>query len=323
MFAVVCTAAPIFAYAETNTDTGSMQTQIQQLTAEVQKLKAEIAFTKSLFLGSSGGDVEALQLFLASDPSVYPEGLVTGYFGFKTQEALKRFQKKHGIEALGVLGPKTRSKINGFFYVPGTSTPAWMATTSGTTTAFHPFKLIKKIKEHGRDDDHDDDDDDDGDDHRGKKDKKERFNSITICHIQLGTGVKNTITVGAPAIFAHLMHNDTVGVCSGTVTTTPPVADTTAPVISEVTVGNIANTNVNIGWKTNELADGRVWFGTTTPLAVGSTAQSVQHANVLKNHSLSLTALVPSTTYYFLMVSKDTEGNTATSSQYSFSTAAN
>lgn len=45
-------------------------------------------------------------------PDVYPEGLVTGYFGSLTEKAVKRFQTKYGIEQTGFVGPQTRSKLN-------------------------------------------------------------------------------------------------------------------------------------------------------------------------------------------------------------------
>ena len=38
--------------------------------------------------------------------------MVTGYFGLLTEAAIKRLQEKHGIESIGIVGPKTRAKIN-------------------------------------------------------------------------------------------------------------------------------------------------------------------------------------------------------------------
>jgi len=56
-------------------------------------------------------------------PEIYPEGLVTGYFGPLTLSAVKRFQQKYWQEILapwgltkdqatGFVGPTTRAKIN-------------------------------------------------------------------------------------------------------------------------------------------------------------------------------------------------------------------
>ena len=52
---------------------------------------------------------------LSEDPTIYPAKLITGYFGNLTREAFKRFQAKHGIEPLGIVGPKTRAKLNELF----------------------------------------------------------------------------------------------------------------------------------------------------------------------------------------------------------------
>ena len=69
-------------------------------------------FTKTLKRGVSGEEVRQLQQVLKTMPDSYPEGLVSGYFGPLTQKAVKRFQVKHGIEAIGIVGPKTRKKLN-------------------------------------------------------------------------------------------------------------------------------------------------------------------------------------------------------------------
>lgn len=69
-------------------------------------------FTVNLYRGIKHKDVTALQTFLAQDKAIYPEGLVTGFFGAGTEAAVKRFQKKHGIAQLGNVGPATRAKLN-------------------------------------------------------------------------------------------------------------------------------------------------------------------------------------------------------------------
>ena len=72
-------------------------------------------FTKSLYRGIKNNEVKALQEFLKQSPDIYPEGLVTGYFGPLTEAAVKRFQAKNSIESIGVVGPKTRAKLNEFY----------------------------------------------------------------------------------------------------------------------------------------------------------------------------------------------------------------
>ncbi len=63
--------------------------------------------TRQLELGMSGSDVTALQVFLASDTSLYPEGLVTGYFGSLTKAAVARYQSRNGLSPVGRVGPQT------------------------------------------------------------------------------------------------------------------------------------------------------------------------------------------------------------------------
>lgn len=74
-------------------------------------------FTAYLQKGSRGSQVSALQAYLAVEPQLYPEGLVTGYLGTATEAAIKRFQLRYGITTAGgpgygVVGPKTRAKLN-------------------------------------------------------------------------------------------------------------------------------------------------------------------------------------------------------------------
>ncbi len=72
---------------------------------------AEI-LNRSLDVGMSGSDVSALQSFLAKDATLYPQGLVTGYFGNLTAAAVTRFQVRNGIDPVGRVGPITRVALN-------------------------------------------------------------------------------------------------------------------------------------------------------------------------------------------------------------------
>jgi len=68
--------------------------------------------TRQLEIGMSGSDVSDLQIFLAKDVTIYPQGLVTGYFGMLTQSAVSNFQARNGIDNVGRVGPITLSAIN-------------------------------------------------------------------------------------------------------------------------------------------------------------------------------------------------------------------
>ena len=70
------------------------------------------ALTRQLELGMRGSDVSALQTFLARDNTIYPQGLVTGYFGSLTKSAVSNFQARNGIATVGRVGPVTLTAIN-------------------------------------------------------------------------------------------------------------------------------------------------------------------------------------------------------------------
>lgn len=75
--------------------------------------------SRGLDRGATGRDVEELQAFLAEDSGLYPEGLVTGYYGALTQQAVQRYQTRAGIVSsgdpqstgFGRVGPKTRAAL--------------------------------------------------------------------------------------------------------------------------------------------------------------------------------------------------------------------
>ncbi|HEY4516008.1 MAG TPA: peptidoglycan-binding protein [Candidatus Paceibacterota bacterium] len=76
-------------------------------------LFAEAAvLTRQLEIEMSGPDVSTPQTFLAKDSTIYPQGLVTGYFGFLTKSAVSNFQSRNGIDAVGRVGPITLVAIN-------------------------------------------------------------------------------------------------------------------------------------------------------------------------------------------------------------------
>lgn len=60
---------------------------------------------------ATGGDVSRLQQFLAADSVLYPEGLVTGFYGPATARAVGRYQASKGITQTGTVGPQTLAVI--------------------------------------------------------------------------------------------------------------------------------------------------------------------------------------------------------------------
>lgn len=67
---------------------------------------------RQLEQGMSGPDVSALQTYLAQDSTIYPQGLITGFFGPLTLAAVSNFQARNGIAIVGRVGPITLAAIN-------------------------------------------------------------------------------------------------------------------------------------------------------------------------------------------------------------------
>ena len=67
---------------------------------------------RNLSMGMSGADVSALQTFLSQSNTIYPQGLVTGYYGFLTKAAVSNFQSRNEIDPVGSIGPVTLPILN-------------------------------------------------------------------------------------------------------------------------------------------------------------------------------------------------------------------
>lgn len=145
VFACALIALPIVASADTLSD---LQTKLQSLLSQVASVQAQItslqaqtssastvahsdclSLSNTLSLGTTDtrtdGEVSKLQRFLAQSPSLYPEGLVTGYFGSATARAVGRLQEKAGIAS-------STSAASGAGTV-GLATRLFLAKTCGTS----------------------------------------------------------------------------------------------------------------------------------------------------------------------------------------------
>lgn len=128
----------VFAQTDPSATNEQLQERIRELLNQVQKLQQQVIelggapqpaasgpvtestttptalppeLTRPLSFGSRGDDVKQFQEFLSQFKEIYPEGLVTGYFGPLTEKAVKKWQEKNGIEAVGLIGPKSRARI--------------------------------------------------------------------------------------------------------------------------------------------------------------------------------------------------------------------
>ncbi len=89
-----------------------LQTQIAMQKTYQNNLSCSI-FSQDLYYGMNSSEVECLQQFLVNiGNDIYPEKLVTGYFGPLTQAAVQRYQAFKGIITTGYFGPLTRIAAN-------------------------------------------------------------------------------------------------------------------------------------------------------------------------------------------------------------------
>jgi len=232
------------------TELNAQLESLRQLKGEVKETVKEVKGTlqliKQLRRGMTGDDVKLLQEFLATDPDIYPEGLISGYFGPMTERAVKKLQKRMCLDQVGNVGPQTLRRIN-------------------------------ELLEEGA----------------GKSYGGEGG------HVPAGL-------LRAPGIQQKL--------CA---TSTP---DTTAPVISDVVATSTTATTTQIKWLTNEKANSKVWYSTSTPVVTTTSTAAVSSPDYVLNHSIALSGLTASTTYYYLVTSTDKSGNTTTSAEKSFTT---
>lgn len=118
----------------TNPSIPSNSTSTTAATTTPQVLGATtFKFLKNLSFGMRNTDVNELQKRLTSE-GVY-KGPVTGYFGSLTEVGVKAYQAKNNIEQVGLVGPKTRAKLNGD-----------MTGTSTTSIATDPKVLLLQLQ---------------------------------------------------------------------------------------------------------------------------------------------------------------------------------
>lgn len=101
---------------------------------------------------------------------------------------------------------------------------------------------------------------------------------------------------------------------------TPTGKWTSAPTLDTgPSVGSITTKKATITWTTSRSADSKVQYGTTSG-SYGDVEPS--NSTQTSSHSIQLTGLNPGTTYYYKAKWTDEDGNTGTSEEKSFSTAA-
>lgn len=103
-----------------------LRTEFQSLTRSVGQTETVAApavlgaqssaiFTESLVAGETNNDIKRIQKLLATDSEIYPYGVASGFFGPKTEEAIKNLQARNGWDTPGVIGPATRDLLERYF----------------------------------------------------------------------------------------------------------------------------------------------------------------------------------------------------------------
>jgi len=102
----------------------------------------------------------------------------------------------------------------------------------------------------------------------------------------------------------------------GDKTVTASFSDAAPPVVSGVSSTGASRTAIDITWTTDEPGDSQVEYraspGQLSPL----------DSTLVTEHSVRLTELLPATTYYYKVMSRDANGNLTVSDELSFTTAA-
>lgn len=165
----------------------SIQEQIKLLLAQINALKAQIAqlllgqiggttgtttppviipgqcnpIGRDIARGAFGDDVKDLQKFLAKHPNLYPEGIVNGFYGPHTMQAVKRWQREHNLPQTGFFGKLSREiwKTKCDDEDNDDMSASWNAGTSTIDiNAFLKAKQDKNKDKHGEEDDDENDD---------------------------------------------------------------------------------------------------------------------------------------------------------------------
>jgi len=112
------------------------------LSLGVAPLAHAASISITLDIGSTGQEVTDLQTYLSKDVSMYPSGLVTGYYGELTKAAVERFQTAQNIVTSGTpattgygrVGPMTMARLNGLMNGSGSAMTGGTVPVLGNVT---------------------------------------------------------------------------------------------------------------------------------------------------------------------------------------------
>lgn len=283
----------------------SLEQQIQSLMQQIQSLRTQVASTtvslvQNLSLGSQGEQVSVLQALLAANPSIYPQGLITGYFGPLTERAVKQYQAENGIEQVGIVGPQTRAKLN-------------------QDLGEHPveFENTAPSAMNGENE---------GEGNGNANQAGQGQNGQGEGHGHLCAIVPPGHLIAPGWLRKNGGEEPIVPECqtlppgieqqlTGISTTPTPTTMVTLAVSGVAT--SVTTSTATVSWSTNLAANSQVNYGPTSAYGSSTALDSA----LVTSHSEVLTGLAPDTMYHFEVVSANASG-TATSADATFTTNA-
>ncbi len=144
------------------------------------------------------------------------------------------------------------------------------------------------------------------------------YGNVTTLDSTLANQHSQTISGLSPGtVYHYRVHSSNA---SGVESVSPDGTFTTvaaAPVISDVTAGNITATAAAVSWTTDQPASGQVDYGTTTAYGTSSALNTA----LSTSHSQALGPLVQGTVYHYRVRSKNAAGIEAISPDATFTTA--
>ncbi|MBI2640368.1 MAG: peptidoglycan-binding protein [Candidatus Sungbacteria bacterium] len=293
--------------------------EVKTAREEVQAIREELKLTKFLRRGESGEEVKKLQEFLAQRPDLYPEGLVTGIFGPRTEAAVRKLQEKYGFESVGFIGPKTLSKINellnqgagvsgvippGLLQAPGIEkkVPAVSSETGlATSTTVKPVSVPVEAAV------------------AAVTATTTAATSTTASVTAAPTPVPEASAVSVSSSPTSAASVTTTITSSSVSTATTTATSSPAFSVYDVRASGTSHNTTTIYWLTSVPADDKVEYGPTLSYVYSRVGTST---SLVASHAVTLLDLAGSTTYHYRVTSKDASGNSISSSDYTFTTTA-
>lgn len=281
-----------------------LQARLEKTEEEVEAVKIELKLTRSLRKGESGDDVRQLQEFLKQFSDIYPEGLVTGFFGSLTELAVKRFQEKQGIESIGIVGPKTIQKLNEFSVSGSPAIPAMPAVPAETAIPAIPDSLSLPLQPSSP-----------SQEISAPTPSPEVISAIPASPAAPATPAQSASSTPTPTLTSFPSPNPITSPSYSPTPTPAPTSSTTTPIaFSNQAISNITQDSATITFTTNVLTWARVTYGAGGVAPWFTVYESPNTGNYPYTyttfHTLQLSGLKSNTNYIFTVFVNSTSDST-------------